>query len=391
MPRPPRRPDPRPDRPPRRTPHEAARLRALPVDLRPEPGAPARPAHRPPRRRRGLGQARGRQLGPGVRRQQDPQAGVHRPRRARLRRGHAGLDRRLPVQPHPPGRRRRRQAGAEAAGWCRRAGWTGTTRSTTGSATSCCPDHGRRRTPRRQRLRHRHPRLLGGRAARGRGGRRHAVRHPGRRLGAPPRRPRVRQLGLRGRRAGARARRLLRHRHRLHRDRLDPRRHDRRLRRAGGDHRPAAPRDRHRRLGDAGEDPRPGGPDRPPHRRADRARSRPARRRDHGAGGLGRRPLRHPGGVHHRGHPAQRAARGHDHRPRLRGEVDGRPRRPRHAAARSPATRRCSTPTSAASRRSTPTAGSSARSRGSGAPVGASYELVVGATSSYDAPRPGRR
>ena len=72
----------------------------------------------------------------------------------------------------------------------------------------------------------------------------------------------------------------------------------------------AAPGDRHRRLGDAGEDPRPGRADRPEHRRADRAGPRPARRRDHRAGGLGRRPLRHPGRVHHRRDPPGRPLEG---------------------------------------------------------------------------------
>ena len=87
------------------------------------------------------------------------------------------------------------------------------------------------------------------------------------------------------------------------------------------------------------------------HGRADRRRPRPARRRDHRARGLGRRPLRHPGAVDARRDPADRPARGRDHRPRLRGQVDGRPDRPgprrRHPAGLAP----CSTPTSAASRR----------------------------------------
>ena len=51
-----------------------------------------------------------------------------------------------------------------------------------------------------------------------------------------------------------RARRLLRHDHRLQRHRLHPGRDDRRLRRPG----PAAPGDRHRRVGQARRDPRPG-------------------------------------------------------------------------------------------------------------------------------------
>ena len=55
-----------------------------------------------------LGQARGRQLRPGLRRQQDAQARVPRRRRAGQGLRHARLDRRRAVQPHPPGRRRRR-------------------------------------------------------------------------------------------------------------------------------------------------------------------------------------------------------------------------------------------------------------------------------------------
>ena len=48
-----------------------------------------------------------------------------------------------------------------------------------------------------------------------------------------------------------------------------------------------------------------------------------------------------------RGDPAQRPARGDDHRPRLRGEVDGRAGRPRHQRRDRRRTPRCSTPTSA--------------------------------------------
>ena len=53
-----------------------------------------------------MGQARGLQQGAGLRRQQDPQAGVPRGRRAGQGVRHAGLDRRRAVQPHAPGRRR---------------------------------------------------------------------------------------------------------------------------------------------------------------------------------------------------------------------------------------------------------------------------------------------
>ena len=92
----------------------------------------------------------------------------------------------------------------------------------------------------------------------------------------------------------------------------------------------AAPGPRHRRLRDDRQDPRPGRADRPAHRRPHRARARAARRRDHRARGLGRRRVRRPGRLDDRGDPAQRPPRGDDHRPRVRGEVDGRPGRPRH-------------------------------------------------------------
>jgi 1-aminocyclopropane-1-carboxylate deaminase len=54
----------------------------------------------------------------------------------------------------------------------------------------------------------------------------------------------------------------------------------------------------------------------------------PAGRRDHRAARLGRRLLRHPGAVHAGRDPAHRAARRHDHRPGVRGQVDGRAHRP---------------------------------------------------------------
>ena len=138
----------------------------------------------------------------------------------------------------------------------------------------------------------------------------------------------LRELGRRGRAAGARARRLLRHDRGLHGHRLDARRDDRRVRRARGGGRPAAAGARHRRLRDPRQDPRAGRPDRPQHRRADRPRPRPARRRDHRARGLGRRRLRRPRAVDARRDPADRPARGRHPRHRLRGQVDGRPDRP---------------------------------------------------------------
>ena len=231
--------------------------------------------------------------GPGLRRQQDPQARVPRPRRARPGRRHPGQHRRR-TSPTTPARspRSRRKLGLKAVlvqeNWV---DWPDCVNDRVGNILLS--------------------RIMGAevrldpagfgigfkdcwqRGARGRrGARRHAVRHPGRRLRPPPRRARLRATGpTRSRQQEQRARRLLRHHRGLQRHRLHPRRDDRRLRRAG----PAAPGDRHRRLRQARRDPRPGRPDRPPHRGADRPRPRPARRRDHGARGLGRRPLRHPG------------------------------------------------------------------------------------------------
>ena len=56
------------------------------------------------------------------------------------------------------------------------------------------------------------------------------------------------------------------------------------------------------------------------HRRAHRPGARAARGRGHPARGLGGRPLRHSGAVHHRRHSPVSRARGHDHRPGLRGK-----------------------------------------------------------------------
>ena len=88
------------------------------------------------------------------------------------------------------------------------------------------------------RLRHRVQGELGAGARRRRGARRQAVRDPGRRLGPPAGRPRVRRLGVRGRGAGARARRLLRHDRRVLGHRVDAGRDDRRVRRPRGRRRP---------------------------------------------------------------------------------------------------------------------------------------------------------
>ena len=241
------------------------------------------------KRRADLGQARRLQRRSRVRRQQDAQAGVPGPRGARAGRGHAGLDRRLPVQPHPAGRRGRRAPRHEVRAGPGELG-PGLDRPAEhpGRQHPDEPGHGRRGAARPGRLRHRVPRLLASGARRRRGARREAVRDPGGRVGPPAGRSRLRRLGVRGGRAGARARRLLRHGRRVHGHRLDPRRDDRRVRSAGGGRRATATGDRHRRVRDAGEDARPGLPDRPQHRRADRSRPRPARRRDHGARGLGR-------------------------------------------------------------------------------------------------------
>ncbi len=135
----------------------------------------------------------------------------------------------------------------------------------------------------RGRLRYRRQVELGA-SARGRASRgRRALPDSGRRVRSSARRPRLRELGRRGRPARTRARRLLRHDHRVQRDRLDARRHDRRLRRSGS----TAPGDRHRRVGQARRDPGAGGQDRAQHGRADRARTGAARRRDHGARAAG--------------------------------------------------------------------------------------------------------
>ena len=74
-----------------------------PLTFGPSPVHPLRPAERPPRRRAGLGQARGLQQRAGVRRQQDPQARVPRPRGAGPGRRHPGLDRRR-TSPTTPAR-----------------------------------------------------------------------------------------------------------------------------------------------------------------------------------------------------------------------------------------------------------------------------------------------
>ena len=64
------------------------------------------------------------------------------------------------------------------------------------------PHHGRRRAAREGRLRHRLQGELGAGAGRRRGRRRQALRDPGRRVGPPARRPRLRELGAGGRAPG---------------------------------------------------------------------------------------------------------------------------------------------------------------------------------------------
>ena len=118
------------------------------------------------RRGRALRQARGLQFGPRVRRQQAAQARIHRPRRDRLERRHAGLDRRRAVEPYPPGGGGRGQdrhempAGAGGLGPARGRGLR------PGRQHHAEPDHGRGRPAGRRRLRHRHPQELGAGARR---------------------------------------------------------------------------------------------------------------------------------------------------------------------------------------------------------------------------------
>ena len=88
-----------------------------------------------------------------------------------------------------------------------------------------------------------------------------------------------------------------------------------------------------------------------PHGRGDRARARARRRGDRPPRRVARRHLRHPGREDARRDPALRAARGHAHRPRLRGQVDGGADRPRPLAAGSSPARASSTRTWAASPR----------------------------------------
>ena len=114
------------------------------------------------------------------------------------------------------------------------------------------PPDGRRRAARPGGVRDRLQGELGAGDRRRRGGRRHAVRDPGGRVGPRARRARLRALGAGGGRAGGGARRVLRHRDRVLGHRLDAGRDGRGLRGPGA----RAAGDRDRRLGEARGDAR---------------------------------------------------------------------------------------------------------------------------------------
>ena len=276
-----------------------------PLLFGPSPLQPLRRLSRAPRRAGGaVGEARGLQQRPRLRRQQGAQAGVPRRGCARAGRGHAGEHRRRPVQPHA---RRRRHGGPPGHEGGPRPGALGRLAGRglrQGGQHPAVPAHGRGRAPGQRRLRHRLPAQLGAGDRVGQGSRRHAVRDPGRRVGPPAGRPRLRELGDGGRAPGARPGHLLRHHHRVLGHGLHAGGHDRGLRGPG----PAAHRDRHRRVGDRAQDV---GPDRA-HRAIDRGPHRPGprapRRRDRARGRLPRRHLRHPRPGDHGRHPPRRAA-----------------------------------------------------------------------------------
>ena len=179
---------------------QPGRLPALPAHVRSVPDPPAAAAQRPPRRPGGdLGQARGLQLGHRLRRQQGPQAGVPDPRGAGPGVRHAGVHRRRPVEPHPPGHRRRRaprpQGRHGAGGLGRlarrrlRQGRQHPARPASWAATCGMDPAGFDIGIREQ---------LAARARLRRGGRRQALRHPRGSVRPPARRPRLRGLGTRG-------------------------------------------------------------------------------------------------------------------------------------------------------------------------------------------------
>ena len=128
------------------------------------------------RRGRDLRQARRLQFRPGLRRQQDPQARIHRARRHRLGRRHAGHDRRRPVQPYAPGRGDRRQDRHEMPAGPGKLGAVRGRRLRPGRQHIDEPRHGRRDRAGRRGFRHRHPRELGARARRRQGEGRQALR-----------------------------------------------------------------------------------------------------------------------------------------------------------------------------------------------------------------------
>jgi 1-aminocyclopropane-1-carboxylate deaminase len=241
---------------PNRTFHETARVRPLPADVRPEPAA-ARPPLRPPRRSAHLGQARRRQ------------------QRSRLRGNKvrkleyivpdvlaSGADTIVSIGGYQSNHTRQVAAVAAHLGLKARlvqekwVPWDDP--RTTRSATSCSRMMGADsrlddagfdigiRDSWKQALEE--VEAAGGTRTRSR---------PGRASTASA--ARLRELGVRGGRAGEAARRLLRHDRRVHRHRIDPCRHDRRFRGARGAHRRQASGPRNRRVGHPREDPRPGG------------------------------------------------------------------------------------------------------------------------------------
>ena len=224
--------------------HEPRCLPPRAPAFRPVAGASAGPSDGPSGRRAAVGEARRLQQRPRLRRQQDAQARVPGGGRAREGLRHARLDRRRPVEPHAAGGG---GGGAPRARLRARAGELGRLAGRDLRPRRQHPalaHHGRRRPARGGRLRDRLQGELGA-GARGRGGGgRQALRHPRRRLRPRARRPRLRALGPGAGRAGARARRVLRHGGGLLGHRQHPGRDDRRLRGAGG----RAARDRDRRL-----------------------------------------------------------------------------------------------------------------------------------------------
>ena len=153
---------------------------------------------------------------------------------------------------------------------------------------------GRRRAAGPGRVRDRVQAELGAGDRRRRGRGRQALPDPGRRLGPPAGRPRVRGLGVRGRRAGARAGRRVRHDRRVLGHGLHAGGHGRRVRGARGCRRAASPGRGDRRLGDAVRDPGAGAADRAADGGGDRAGARAAAGRGAARRPVPRRGLRDP-------------------------------------------------------------------------------------------------